>query len=488
MFLHWIDQHRDELLRFAAGLVATPSPNLPGDERAVVAVILAEMNRLGLSGADIAAKEPNRPNVIFRLRGRRPGPVPVLRGHSDTKPVGDASQWQTDPFQPVFNDGKLYGLGSTDMKGAVAAMIYATAALRECETDLVGDLLLVINADEERSMKFGSEFLAKDYGLHADVALLGEPSGIDGPEFEFLHLLSRGISCFRIRMFGTQMHSSLTDRLPSLNTNIKLAEVLKRMNRELRLTFSPHPLCTAPTVNLAVRIDGGVGYGVCPGVAEFQTDIRTLPGMTRSQLEVDVERFLDAMRKDDPGLRVELEFEQPPLDWIPPTEVPADHLLVAALLIAAEQVLGWRPRLSAFPGGTDASKFQVLAGIPTIPSFGPGWLRLAHGPNECVGTEAITMPAAMSRRYECGIMPGSKCVCSLEVARSMSGNAVRTCPSGSRSSGTLTTAIRKSEAAAVASSVEFRMFADMFQSSFFTLKETTRYLHQFARPVPTQPF
>ena len=61
MFLHWIDQHRDELLRFAADLVATPSPNLPGDERAIVGVILAEMNRLGLTGAEIAAKEPNRP-------------------------------------------------------------------------------------------------------------------------------------------------------------------------------------------------------------------------------------------------------------------------------------------------------------------------------------------------------------------------------------------------------------------------------------------
>ena len=66
-----------------------------------------------------------------------------------------------------------------------------------------------------------------------------------------------------------------------------------------------------------------------------------------------------------------------------------------ALLQAAEQVLGWRPRLSAFPGGTDAAKFQVEAAIPTIPSFGPGWLPLAHGPNECVGVEAIVQAAKM---------------------------------------------------------------------------------------------
>ena len=393
--LQWLDGQRNNLIAFAAQLVATPSPNLPGDERAVVAVILAEMNRLGLTGAEIAAKEPRRPNVIYKLRGGRPGPVLMLCGHSDTKPVGDASQWQSDPFQPVFHDGKLYGLGSTDMKGAVAAMIYATAALRQCETVLAGDVLLVINADEERSMKFGSEFLATDYGIHADVALLGEPSGIDGPEFEFLHILSRGISCFRIRVFGTQMHSSLTDRLPSVNANVQLAEVLTRMDRALQLTFSPHTLCTAPTINLAVRIEGGVGYGVCPGVAEFQTDIRTLPGMTREGLRADLERCLDCIRRDDPDLRVELEFEQPPLDWIPATEVSADHHLVAALLAASEQVLGWRPKLSAFPGGTDAAKFQGLAGIPTIPSFGPGWLSLAHGPNECVGIEAMVQAAKM---------------------------------------------------------------------------------------------
>ena len=395
MILHWLDEHREDLLQFAARLVATPSPNLPGDERAVVAVILSEMNRLGLLGAEIAAKEPHRPNVIYRLRGGGPGPVLMLCGHSDTKPVGDASQWRTDPLEPVFKDGKLYGLGSTDMKGAVAAMIYATAAVQKSEAALAGDLLLVINADEERSMKFGSEFLATDYGIEADVALLGEPSGIDGPEFEFLHLVSRGIACIKVRVFGTQMHSSLTDRVPAVNANVKLAEVLTRMNRELQLTFVSHTLCAAPTINLAVKIEGGVGYGVCPGVAEFQADIRTLPGMTRQQLQLDVERCLDSIRRDDPELRVELEFEHPPLDWLPPTEVPADHPFVVALLTASEQVLGWRPKLSAFPGGSDAAKFQALAGIPTIPSFGPGWLKLAHGPNECVGVEAIVQAAKM---------------------------------------------------------------------------------------------
>ena len=319
----------------------------------------------------------------------------MLCGHSDTKPVGDETEWKTDPLKPVVRDGKMYGLGTTDMKGAVAAMIYAAAALQHSEAELAGEVLLVVNADEEYSMECGSEFLSADYGIKADVALLGEPSGIDGPEFEFLHLVSRGLSCFRIRVRGTQMHSSLTNRVPSVNANVALARVLHWLNQNLQLTFEPHPLCAEPTINLGVRIEGGVGYGVCPGLSEFISDIRTLPGMTREQLSTDISHCLDRLRQAEPELHIEFEFEQPPLDWFPPTEVPADHPLVTNLLEAAERVLGRRPQLSAFPGGTDAKNFQTLAGIPTIPSFGPGWLPLAHGPNECVGTEAIIQAAKM---------------------------------------------------------------------------------------------
>ncbi|MBM4072962.1 MAG: M20 family metallopeptidase [Planctomycetes bacterium] len=390
---HWLDRHREQLLAFAARLIATPSPNPPGDERAVVHEIVTEMHNLGLSDTEIAAKVPERPNLIYRLRGGKTGPVLMLCGHSDTKPVGQRGEWRTDPFEPVIHDGKLYGLGATDMKGAVAAMVYATAALRQSAGELAGDLLLVIDADEERSMKFGAEYLAGEYGLRADVALLGEPSGIAGPEFEFLHLVSRGVACFKVRVHGTQTHSSLTDRLSAVNANQLLAEVITRMQRELQLTFRPHPLCSAPTINLAVQVEGGVGYGVCPGVAEFQSDIRTLPGMTRAQVEDDLEKCLNGIRRYHPRLRVELQFEELPLGWIAPTEVSADHPLVPALLRSAEEVLGRRPTLSAFPGGSDAAKFQGLAGIPTIPSFGPGWLNLAHGPNECVGVAAILQAA-----------------------------------------------------------------------------------------------
>jgi acetylornithine deacetylase/succinyl-diaminopimelate desuccinylase-like protein len=115
--------------------------------------------------------------------------------------------------------------------------------------------------------------------------------------------------------------------------------------------------------------------------------------MTEQQLRADIERCLNSLRANDPELNVEAEFEKPPLNWLPSTEVAADHPFVEILLASAERILGRRPKLSAFPGGTDAAKFHALAGIPTIPSFGPGWLDLAHGPNECVGVEAARQAA-----------------------------------------------------------------------------------------------
>ena len=390
----FVNEQRDSLVQFTKALVSTPSPNPPGDERAVVEVVLAELSRLGIDQEiEVVGMHADRPNIIVRVRGNSAGPTVMLCGHSDTKPIGDQSKWNTDPMTPEIRDGKMYGLGATDMKGAVAASVYALAALHQNRSRLCGDVLLVVNADEERTMEFGSGFLAREYGIKADIALLGEPCGIDGPEFEFLHVVSRGISCFRIRVHGTQMHSSLTDRLPSINANVCMSEVILHLKNNLRLTYTPHSLCPAPTINLAVRVNGGVGYGVCPGVAEFECDIRTLPGMTLEQLRADIESCLDCYRQANEGIKIVLEFEESPMDWFPPTEVPQDHAMINAILDAAESELGFRPTLSAFPGGSDAKNFQGVAGIPTIPSFGPGWLPLAHGPNECVGVNSLISAA-----------------------------------------------------------------------------------------------
>ena len=81
------------------------------------------------------------------------------------------------------------------------------------------------------------------------------------------------------------------------------------------------------------------------------------------------------------------------LNWTPPAEIDASHAVVGALQEAAASVLGASPPLGVFPGGTDAPYFSDVAGIPTVPSFGPGLLPYAHAPNEAISTESIVEAA-----------------------------------------------------------------------------------------------
>ena len=395
----YLDGRDREVLELARDLIRTPSPNPPGDERAVADLVTERLQALGIDDITRVGAQEERPNVLARVKGNAPGQTLVLSGHIDTKPAGDMDAWETDPWDPVLRDGHLIGLGSGDMKAAVAGMMYAAAALHHAQRSgsadegFAGELLLVFTADEEAGAVFGSKWLAENGYLQADAAIIGEPSGITA-EWQSVHLVSRGAALFKVALTGTQMHSSISDRIPGINATVKMARLIDRMDRELLsyLTYDQHPLCpTGPTVNVGVMAEAGVFYGVYPGNAEFACDVRTLPGMTEESLKADIGRFLDDARADDPDLRAEL-------DWfltVPPVEIDADHPVVGALVEAGREVLGTAPDLDAFPGATDAPYFQLTAGIPTVAAFGPGMLPRAHSPNEYMDADGAALSASI---------------------------------------------------------------------------------------------
>ena len=296
----FISSRSDEIFDFTCELIRTPSVNPPGDERAVSEIIMQRLAALGIDDRSIVAAEATRPNVMAHVTGTAAGRTLMLSGHIDTKPAGNLDEWRTDPWEPTVIGDQLIGLGSGDMKAAIAAMIYAAAAFRELG-DFSGKLSLAFTADEENGSRLGSKWLAAEGYIDADVCVIGEPAGVH-EEWESIHLVSRGAALFKVIVLGTQMHSSISDQLPGVNATLKMAELALKMQRELRsyLTFDDHPYCRfGPTVNVGVTAEAGVTYGVFPGRAEFATDIRTLPGMTEEQVKVDVQRFLDdAMATD----------------------------------------------------------------------------------------------------------------------------------------------------------------------------------------------
>lgn len=405
----FLAERQGEVIALTSALVAAPTPNLPGDETAAAAVIERALAHYGLPKANVLAEEPHRPNLIVRIDGARPGPHLAICGHLDTKPVGDAAaEWRTDPFVPTIEGDRLFGLGATDMKGACAAMVLAGAAFAQVADQAAGSLSLIFTADEEHGSHFGASYLVRSKAIDADAILLGEPAGVH-EDWDAIRVVSRGISCFRVVVKGTQTHSSISDLMPTVNAVEAMANVLVELRKRLHLRFPEHPLCpTGPTVNLGVKAIGGVGYGVLPGHAEFWSDIRTTPGMTRETLAADVDEALSSIRQLVPGAEITWEFA-PALDWIAPTEVFPDDPMVRAVQDAAIDVLGEAPPLAAFPGASDAWPFHGIGGIPTLAAFGPGMLPLAHGPNEWVSLLALQQAqrifADTALRYGAGTFP-----------------------------------------------------------------------------------
>ena len=389
-----VDARHDEIVEFTQRILKIPSENPPGTERAVAEAIRDVAEQYDLGRVEMPARDKDRPSVVITLEGSGAGKTLLYNGHTDVVLVSDDErpQWKADPYAAEIIDGELYGRGAADMKGPVASMLYGAIALKEAGSPFNGELVLAFTADEEDGGYYGAQYVCEQGLATADAALIGEPSGMDSG-FDYLAIASRGATCFKLVVRGTQMHSSQSDIRGAVNAGLKLAKVLYRMEQELVIHHEPHPLYPqGPTINLGTTLEGGVNYCIIPGYAEATNDVRVHPGMTKESVMGDLNDFLDKLRKEDDKLDVEL-VPDASTGWINPAEVSSSHPLVQTILDSTESVLGFRPETGGFTGGTDAQHFEQIAGTPTVSAFGPGLLKLAHGPNERVPVKDLVAGA-----------------------------------------------------------------------------------------------
>jgi acetylornithine deacetylase/succinyl-diaminopimelate desuccinylase-like protein len=377
-----------DVVELARALVRTPSPNPPGDERAVAALLEEAIAAHGLPRARMVAKDARRPNLVTTLDFGPGGRHLALSGHIDTKPVGDA-RWSVDPFGADIDGDRLYGLGSGDMKAGVAAMVVAAARVAARPVGR-GRLSLVLTADEEDGAGYGAHHLASATALDADGIVIGEPGGI-AADFDRLHLVSRGIARLRLVASAAQGHSSLSGESGHRNAGVDAACAVVAVADHLQLEIpddSGSLLGWQATVNTALAFRGGVGYGVLPGAMAADTEVRLLPGMRRDAvLEAFERRMAEVAEATGADLRV--EFDAPPSDWLPAAWVDPDGELARAAREACAAVFGAPLPDSVFPGTTDATWFSELRHIPTLPALGPGLLRRAHAADEWVSVAAV---------------------------------------------------------------------------------------------------
>jgi acetylornithine deacetylase/succinyl-diaminopimelate desuccinylase-like protein len=364
-------------------LIGVDSQN-PGPGEALIAdVITAECVAAGFEVRRIEL-EPGRPNLLLTA-DRGPGHHLGLCGHLDTKPIGEAAtDWRTDPFRLTIDDDIAYGLGASDMKGGVAAMLVALE--RFASDGPSGTLTVVLTADEEQGSNAGAKALVRAGALpKLDAIVIGEPSGIDAP-WEALHLVSRGISCFEVEVRTRQGHSGLSDRL-GRNAVLVAGDLASAFERFQPTVADPGPIACSPAVNPGMLIHGGVSFGTWPGWCSVGCEIRLVPGMDREQVRGEVERFVHETIGE--SAQATVRWRDGSQGWMPAVALPPDAAIVRAAQLAASRAIGHELPIGAYPGGTDATYFLGEAGIPTIASLGPGWLSGAHGANECVGVSQL---------------------------------------------------------------------------------------------------
>ena len=356
-----------EVIDLARRLVARPSENPPGKETAVARLLGKFLRPAGLK-VTYQAIYPRRSNLVARLDGHGSGPTLLLCGHSDTMPV--SSGWSTDPFAGQVVDGKMFGRGSVDMKGGLAAMAVACAVLGRAKIPLKGSLVFAAVIDEE-NRGIGAQRLVES-GLKADWAVIGEPTG------NMPVIVSNGQINFEFTLHGQAGHgstpsggrSAIIDGIHLVNAILKYADQ--------ELPGRAHPLVGSASLNIGT-FHGGIQTSIIPDTCKISIDRRVAPGETTSEAIQEMQSILAAVRVEFPGLEADMTIPY----CLPPVEISADAPIVRWLCEATAAFTGRQPNLTGMRATTDAATLAGNGGIPTV-VFGPGSITQAHKPDEFI--------------------------------------------------------------------------------------------------------
>ncbi len=344
-------------------------------EEALAELVAAEIRKLGIE-PDWYPVAPGRPNVACQATlGPRPGFV-TFTGHLDTVAVADG--WETNPFEPVEKNGRLYGLGALDMKSGLAAAFLAFKRIYE-SPDLhgrVGRIGFAATVDEEALGAGARALLGTPYGK-SDLMLLTEPFNGTGPHDPVPTVMS-GKVLYRIVVRGQTSHA-LAHPERGINAIDAAAVIVTALEK---LPLGVHPVL-GPANYSVLKIDGGYREYACvvPEHCEIIVTRLLIPGETKVTAVRQLEELIGEL-----GLRasVSVEVADPYYDAY---EIDPDGRAAAAFRAAYAGRLGREPFMGGLLGITDANIYQPEGGIETI-IFGPKGEGL-HEKNEFVELDSL---------------------------------------------------------------------------------------------------
>ncbi len=372
-------QERHEVIEFTKQLIAIPSES--SRESDVANAIRHKMIELGYDDAWI----DEMGNVVGRV-GTGDGPSVLFDGHIDTVGVTDPTNWKHDPYGGAVESGRIYGRGSSDMKGSIAAMVYAAAKLVEKRNTMKGTVYVSGTVLEECIEGPGLEKVA--LAVKPDYVVIGESTSLN------LAVGQRGRGEVVIETIGKPAHSSSPE--VGINAVEKMAEALPYINK---LEMPLDELLGRGLMVLTDIISRPYpGVSVVPDLCRATFDRRLLVGETIESVVQHVSGCLDALRKQDPEFEARVSIAQADHStytgysvkapkFAPAWKFEREHPLVR-LSAQALRKAGIEFSIGAYAFCTNGSYSAGKLGIPTV-GFGPGEENQAHTIDESISIDAL---------------------------------------------------------------------------------------------------
>lgn len=374
----YLDRHQAGLVAFLQRLIRLRTVNPPGENYGAITTLLARTLRgLGLQVRRVAVpraeQKKTQPGLLAHPRYNVIGfwdagakKTLHFNAHYDVVPVSGA--WRHgSAFNPVVENGWIYGRGAADMKGAIASIVFALQALRATGVKPNFNVEVSFVADEETDSTLGTGWVTAHGRLRADYAVVGE-----GGEGDTVCCGHNGVVWLNVHVHGRAAHGSTPEA--GINALEKMSALVLALNgykqQLARRTFrAPDGRRLHPTVNLGGVFAAGAGGKVntVPAAASFTIDRRVLPIESVPAAERELRAFLRAAAKKIPQCRITVEkISDNHSCYTAPT-----HPLFGALRASVARVRRRPAKFSVSTGFNDMHYFAQVRKIPTL-GYGPG--------------------------------------------------------------------------------------------------------------------
>lgn len=393
----WLKENRARGARLLQILVQENSTR--GNESGAQAIVIEKCRQMGLVldiweiGGEELKKHPayccdrqsfdGNPNLVAILKGSGGGKSIILNGHIDVVPVGDESNWELDPFSGMIKCGKLYGRGSTDMKGGNVALLMAMESLIANGIKLKGDVIFQSVIEEESG---GAGTLAAVLrGYSADGAIIPEPTNMK------FFPKQQGSMWFRITVKGRAAHGGTRyEGVSAIEKSLLVIQRLQQLEKDRNAKINDPLFENIPIpipINIG-KINSGEWPSSVPDTAIIEGRMGVSPEETIQSAKLEMEACLQGLNEQDEWFHGNpLQIEWFGGRWLPGS-LESDHPLMNALTQSFIDVKRENPIVEASPWGTDGGILSTVGDTPVI-VFGPGITETAHDANEHIDLEDL---------------------------------------------------------------------------------------------------